>query len=124
VSAAFAARLAAGGVRVREYRIPRNGSVNCSVAPDDELLLSRLQAPLEGVSRVDAIARIGDAEERREDVPFDAVSGEVLYVPKVADVRAAPPHDVQVRLLAVEGAVERELGHYTLHHQPWREAAS
>jgi hypothetical protein len=119
VSSAFMARLVASGVRVREYRIPHNGSVHCSVAPDDDMLLSRLQAPLAGVSRVDAIARVGDVEERRDDVPFDPASGEVLYTPKVADVRLAPAHDVHVRLLAVEDGRERELGHYTLHHQPW-----
>ena len=120
VSGAFAARLIASGMRVREYRVPHNGSVNCSVAPDDEVLLSRFQAPLAGVSRVDAIVSVGDADgERREDVPFDAASGEVLYLPKVAHVRLAPAYDLHVRLLAVEGAVERELGHYTLHHQPW-----
>jgi hypothetical protein len=114
----------AGGVRVREYRIPHNGSVHCSVAPDDDMLLSRLQAPLAGVRRVDAISRVGDVEERRDDVPFDPASGEVLYTPKVADVRLAPAHDVHVRLLAVEDGSERELGHYTLHHQPWGRAGN
>jgi hypothetical protein len=34
-------------------------------------------------------------------------------------VRKAPAHDVHLRLVAVADGIERELGHYTLHHQPW-----
>lgn len=45
-------------MRIREYRLPPNGSVNCTVAPDDELLVTRLEAPLEGVERLDAVARL------------------------------------------------------------------
>jgi hypothetical protein len=119
VSAAFVAHLVERGVRVREYRVPRNGRVNCGVAPDDDLLVSRFQAPLEGVRRVDAVMRVGDVEHWRHDVPFDAACGEVLFAPKLADVRAQPMHDVHVRLLAVDDTGTREIGHYTLHHRPW-----
>ena len=52
----FVERLLASGVRVRQYRLPHNGSVHCTVAPDDQVLVSRLQAPLHDVQRLD-IAR-------------------------------------------------------------------
>jgi hypothetical protein len=119
----FVARLVAQGLRVREYRLPLNGSVNCTVSPDDELVVSRLAAPLEGVQRLDAVARflvVPEVVERFEDVPFDAHAGEVVYVPKIADMRGLPAHDVELTLTAVEpGGGGRELGRYRFHHRPW-----
>lgn len=46
----FIARLTSRGVRVRAYRLVANGGVDCTVAPDDELLVSHVQAPLAGSS--------------------------------------------------------------------------
>jgi len=120
LSAPFVERLKAAGRRVREYRVPLNGSVTCSVAPDDDLLVSRLAAPLHGVVRLDAVFMVSSTpghEQRLHDVPFDAASGEVLFAPKLAEVRRQPSHELVVRLLAVDAAGERELGHYTFHHQ-------
>lgn len=124
VGAEFIDRLAARGTRVREYRVPRNGSVECSVAPDDKLLVSRLQAPLAGVTRLDVVARssLTGSEQRRQDVPFDSASGEVVLAPKLADVRRLPAHRIEIRLIAVEPGGERLLGHYTLNHTPWSPA--
>lgn len=120
VTAAFIDRIKATGRQVREYRVPLGGSVLCGVAPDDDLLVSRLSAPLQGVSRVDAVfsrSLMPGQEQRLHDVPFDAASGEVLFAPRLAEVRTLPSHDMVVRLLAVDPAGERELGRYTFHHQ-------
>ena len=119
ITPAFADRLRARGVRTREYRVPRNGSVNCSVAPEDDLLLSRLEVPLEGVVRVDLVA-VYEGEHRLQDVPFDAASGEVVFVPPIAQVRALPAHRYVVRALAVGADGERVLGEYTFNHSPHR----
>jgi hypothetical protein len=118
----FAARLAAHGHRVCEYRLPCNGGVDCAVAPDDELLVSRLQAPLADNERLDAILEfsfVPGVRHRIEDVPFDAAAGEVIYLPKIAEVRRAPTHTHVVTLVAEQGGAERELGTYTLRHRPW-----
>jgi hypothetical protein len=118
----FVARLGARGLRVREYRVPWNGGVDCTVAPDDELLVSRLQAPLAGVERVDAILEFSFApgvRHRLEDVPFDAGVGEVVYLPRTAEVKAAPAHSHTVTLVAAQDGVERALGTYTFRHRPW-----
>ena len=123
LTAAFVERLKAAGRRVREYRVPHNGSVLCSVAPDDDLLVSRLAAPLHGVTRLDAVFALSFTpghEERLEDVPFDAVAGEVVFAPKLAEVLQLPTHDFMVRLIAVDEAGERPVGHYTFHHQAAR----
>jgi hypothetical protein len=118
LSTAFIARLVESGMRIREYLIPRNGSVNCSVTEQDELLVSRLVAPLEGVGRVDVAVRLSlkAGEEWAYDVPFDVTSGQVLVAPKISQVRKLPTHDVYIRLLAVDDSGSREIAHYTLHH--------
>jgi hypothetical protein len=109
-------------VRIREYRLPHNGSVNCTVAPEDELLVTRLEAPLQGVERLDALMRLSIApgvQHRLEDIPFDAAAGEVLYFSPLAKVRQLPAHTIDLTLLAVADGGARELGRYTFHHSPW-----
>jgi hypothetical protein len=121
VGAPFVQRLVDAGRRVREYRLPHNGSVNCSAAPDDDVLVARFQAPLADVRRVDAVLRLSfvEAEYRADDIPFDPVNGEIVMVPKLAVVRGLPAHVLTVRLLAHEAGRERPLGEYRLNHSPW-----
>jgi hypothetical protein len=122
VSAPFVQRLVEEGRRVREYRLPHNGSVNCCAAPDDEVLVARLHAPLGDVQRVDAVLRLSivDAEYRADDIPFDPATGEILMVPKIAIVRGLPAHVLTVRLVAHAAGRERPLGEYRLNHSPWQ----
>jgi hypothetical protein len=116
----FVGQLVAQGLRVREYRVPCNGSVNCSAAPQDKVLVGRLQVTLQGVQRLDLAADFdsgGDTVWLR-DVPFDAGSAEVVLLPALAAVRRMPAHVMRVRLVAVEDTGTRELGHYDFHHRP------
>ena len=118
----FLQRLAARGARIREYRLPHNGSVNCTVAPDDEVLASRVQVPLHGVERVDMVMELSIApgvQYRVDDIPFDTQAGEVLFLPSVAQVRRLPAHTMVLTLLAPEGSGSRELGRYEFRHKPW-----
>jgi hypothetical protein len=119
---AFVKRLAAQGLRLREYRAPHNGAVYCTVAPDDDLLITRLDAPLAGVERLDVeyLGGEGAVLERRRDVPFDAAAGEVVLTPRMERVRALPASTVRYRLLAVAPSGERLVGEYTFHHTPHR----
>lgn len=119
VSAGFVERLKAAGRQVHEYRVPHNGAVACSLAPGDDHLVSHLDAPLAGVTRVDAVLTFSFAPaqpERLRDLPFDATGGEVVLAQKMSFVRQLPTHDLLVQLLAVDGTAERELGRYTFHH--------
>jgi hypothetical protein len=117
----FVRRLAAQGLRLREYRVPHNGSVYCTVAPDDDLLISRLDAPLAGVERLDVELDGGEAHhvERLRDVPFDAGAGEVVIAQQMDRIRALPASISRVRLLAVEAGGERVVGEYMFNHTPW-----
>lgn len=114
----FLERLISRGVRVRQYRCPLNGSVACTVAPEDELLVGRLVVPLSGVVRLDVLSHrsCDDREHRICDIPFDARSNEIVVAPNLERMRRLPSHVHRVRLVAVEGETERLLGQYALHH--------
>lgn len=124
VSGEFVDRIVQRGLRVREYRVPCNGSVHCTVAPDDDVLISRLAAPLAGVARLDLLVQDeGDAAPTRlADIPFRAESGEVVLAPPIAHVRALPASTSRMQLIAVDAAGERVLGDYAFVHRPWNQA--
>ncbi len=113
-------RLRLEGLRVREYRVAPGGSVRCTVAPDDDVVVSRLSADLRGVVRVDLVSRIDEgAEHRLADLPFDATAGELAYAPPADLLRARPASVERLRLVAVGPESERVLGEYTFDHTPW-----
>jgi hypothetical protein len=121
VTDAFLARLAAQGLRLREYRVPCNGSVHCTVAPDDDMLVTRLEAPLAGVEQVDAVLLEFDEAglHRLRDVPFNSSTDEVVFTPRIENIRAKGASTARVQLLAVDHQSERLLGEYTFIHTPW-----
>ena len=106
------------GLRLREYRVDPGGSVNCTVGAADDAVVSRLQAHLEGVTRVDLVHSTGSSEVRLPDIPFEPAAGEVLYCPSAARLRKAPAHTAVVRLLAVDEVGEHPIGDYTFIHTP------
>lgn len=121
VSGAFLDQLAAAGVRLREYRVPLDGSVNCTVAPEDDLVIARMEAPLTGVERVDLVLfNFGpEGRERLRDVAFDSAAGEVVLAPRTDALRAASALTARVQVVAVARDGERVIGEYTFHHTPW-----
>ncbi len=111
------------GMRVREYRLAPGESVFCTIGADDDAVVGRMQVPLAGVARVDALQRLdlGDGHPqqlRMEDVPFDPNADEVLTLPSAAALRELPAHTLRVRLVAVDDSGERPLGEYTFVHTP------
>ncbi|MGE3840123.1 MAG: zf-HC2 domain-containing protein [Vicinamibacterales bacterium] len=119
VDDAFAARAAAGGLRVREYAPLLGGSVQCTVAADDDLLVSRLAADLSNASRVDiSFCDLRGIEyQRMEDIPFHDRAAAVVCQHSITWVKASPTASLMARLLAIdERGRERVLGEYTFHH--------
>lgn len=118
ITTAFAERLAKRGLRLRNYRVAAGGSVDCSVDPDDDLVLGRLQVPLQGVRRLDLLSHwsSGPPDQRAEDIPFDAAAAEVVVVPPLAHLRRMPAHVQRISLVAVDESGERVLGNYTFVH--------
>jgi hypothetical protein len=110
------------GLRIREYRVPAGGRVDCTLLADDDAVCGRMQVALAGVKRLDVRQRLevgGEVVEMHlEDVAFDPAAGEVLTFPSAAWLRKMPPNTLHVRLVAVEEAGERVLGEYTFAHTP------
>ena len=121
VTPAFVEALRRSGLRLRQYGVPCNGSVHCTVAPDDDLLITRLQAPLAGIERLDLVAiEPGDrAPQRLDDIPFSAAAGEVVLLPRVDRIRALGESTTTMRLVAVDPGGERVIGEYRFLHAPW-----
>ena len=120
VSASFIDAMKSAGLRVREYRLQPGGSVNCTIGAGDDAVVSRIMAPLAGVERLDIVrvGSAGDAESRVTDVPFDADSGEVVMIPSPRQLKAMSAFTLQLRLIAVHGSQERDIGRYTFNHSP------
>ena len=120
VSAPFVGAMQRAGLRLREYSVEPGGSVNCTIGPNDDAVVSRLRAPLAGVTRLDIVQMrgTGEPEVRLADVPFDAETGEVLVVPPAAWLRAMPAFTMRMRLIAVGETGEKPIGDYTFNHSP------
>ena len=117
--AAFIRRLKDAGLRVREYDLEPGGSVSCTIAADDDHVVSYLRAPLRDVRRLDLVLQ--DPTEgtvRVSDVSFDPAAGGVAFVPGVAYLRTLGHVQQRVRLVAVDGVHEREIADYTFNHSP------
>jgi putative zinc finger protein len=121
VSGALPKRLAEAGLRVREYHVTRNGSVHCTIAPDDDVVLAHLEAPLADVRQLDVLLFYpqGQGQERLEHVPFNASASAVVVVPGTDLLRALPASTMRMQLVAVEHGSDRLIGEYTFHHTPW-----
>jgi hypothetical protein len=118
VTGPFVARLKQAGLRVREYRVPPGGSVLCTIAPRDDLVIGRLSASLGGVNRLDVIAYhpVHGGPMRLEDVPFDVEAGEVLFTPGTTYLRTLDTATQRMELVAVSASDERVIGEYTFNH--------
>jgi hypothetical protein len=120
VSHDFLERLATQGLRLREYQVDPNGSVNCTVAPDDDLIVSRLRAPLADVTCLDLVVsdREGVELERLQDIQFNPAAGEVVYIPSIAFIRTLPATTICMHLLARDNERAIQIGEYPFLHTP------
>lgn len=123
VSAPFVEAMKRAGMRLREYRSDPGATVDCTIRADEDAVVSRIRAPLTGVTRLDMVNRVevggvAQGEVRVEDVPFDAASGELVFIPPPAALKKMPAHTMRVRLVAVQQAGERVIGDYRFAHTP------
>jgi len=118
VSSNFVHEMKQEGLRLREYRVAPGGSVNCTISAADDAVVSRLQASLQDVTRVDLVVMTEQGEGRLPDIPFEPAAGEVLFCPAAASLKKSPAHTERLRLLAVDEAGERPIADYTFIHTP------
>ena len=113
-------RLREHGVRVREYRVGPGGSVNCTIAPTDDLVVSHLAAPpLAGLNRLDLVVSTAGGVFRAADIPFDRTSGEIVVAQPTRRLRSLGHATEVAQLVAVDEGGERVLGQYTFNHSPF-----
>jgi len=115
----FLRRIKDAGFQVREYDLPAGGSVNCTITPDDDFVVSYLHAPLQGVKRLDVL--IDDAtsgKHRANDVAFDPAAGGLVTMTSTAYVKSLKVSQQRVQLVAVDGVEERVVADYTFNHTP------
>ncbi len=119
VSGRFIDRLREDGLNIREYRLEAGDSVACTVAPDDDLVVSYLQAPLAGVRQLDAVFDDHTGTHRATHIPFDAQANEVAFIAPTALLKTWGKARQRVRLLTVAQGAERVIAEYTFNHAPW-----
>lgn len=117
-SASVLERLQRDGVRMRAYRLTPGDTVPCTVAADDELVVTRLAADLAGVDEVDVSMTGGAIAIHLSGVPVERSRGEVVFASAGDDIRRLPKCVLHVRLTARTPAGPRVLGDYTLDHTP------
>jgi hypothetical protein len=121
LTAPFVERLKELGVRVREYCLQSGGSVNCTAAPEDDMIVAHLQAPLHNVQRLDLVMH--DSAEaapiRLSDIAFDPMSDEVVMLSNAVQLRQRSFATFRAQLVAVEPDREAVIGEYTFNHSPY-----
>jgi len=117
VSPSFLQTASRQGLRVREYRVPAGGRVDCTLTADDDLLVSYLEGDFRGVSRLDLVVQVEDGPEHRVfDLPISPSSPELIVAQAMPALRALPSATMRMRLLAREGEGDRLVGEYTFAH--------
>jgi len=122
LSPAFVRQMQNNGLRVREYRLQPGTSVACTIAPDDDLVVSHLHAEFADVERLDLVFEDPDsgAQLRMQDLAFDRTSDEIVLASNTRYLRELGTATRRVRLLAVRKGGDRELGTYTFNHSRYR----
>jgi hypothetical protein len=117
VSPSFLETASRQGLRVREYRVPAGGRVDCTVTADDDLLVSHLEGDFRGVSSLDLTVQVEDGPALRiSDLPVSPSSRELIVAQAMPALRAMPTSVMRMRLLAREGEGDRLVGEYTFAH--------
>jgi hypothetical protein len=119
VTPQFVERLRNLGLHLREYFVEPGASTYCTMSPQDDFVISRLRAPLEGVGQVDLVVDDGERQLRAARIPYSAAANEVTVIPPVAVLRNLKFATQRMRLYAVAPSSERLLGEYTFNHEPW-----
>jgi hypothetical protein len=114
-------KLKAEGLRVREYSLQPGGSVNCTIAPEDDLVVAHVHAAFAGVEQLDVVFEdIGTGQcYKYADVAFNPGDSEIVFAPKASELRAYGKVTQRLRLMSVRAAGESVIGEYTFHHSPY-----
>ena len=119
VSDQFVTHAGETGLRVRQYTASRGEIVQCTVSPDDDMLVARLAADLSGATRVDLswCDPRGVEQQRLKDIPVRREIGSVICQQSITWAKGSPSATMIARLVAIdEAGGQRLLGEYTFSH--------
>jgi len=116
------AHLERRGVRLRHYRFGANREVACTVAFDDDLVVSWIPVTTADDERVEAelTAPDGTVVARFDDLPVDRRHGEIITAEAAETLWPLPDLVLRLRLTAVGPAHRRDLGELVYHHTAMR----
>jgi len=119
VSGAFLERATAQGLHIRQYAPPADGSVECTVTAEDDLLIAHLATDMRGARRVDLCwcDDRGVEQERLSDIPVNPDAGSILYQESITFAKASPTKRLILRMVSVDDSgTERLLAAFTFNH--------
>lgn len=106
------------GVRMRHYRCPPNASVACTVAPDDDLVVSWIPVDVADDETLDGVLLAPDDRElfRFDDGAVDRGRGELIIAHAAEALLSLPDSALRLRLSATGPRGRRELGECLFNH--------
>jgi hypothetical protein len=117
-------RLERAGASIRRYELEPGGSVNCTIAPNDDMTVVTFRtAPAEnGPASVHAeISVVGTDQKRQENWPALLSEGRMTIALAGQALRALPRLDYVFFLRIGEGEGSHEVGPFTMRHHPWEQ---
>ena len=111
-------RLSRDGVRIRTFAIGPGETVPCGVWQDDDLVVARIRADLEGLDAVTLVTRLASGEEisRFADIRVKPGQREIIRATSAALLRRLPAVHVHMTLSSGAGPDQRTIGEYVLEH--------
>lgn len=116
ISRALLNRLQRDGVRIRQYTLHPGETVPCAAFPDDDVIVTAMNADLTGRRTVSLMVtgQGGMPLGALEDVPVSESSGGLLWVNPGALVRSMPSQQLRLTLRSGDGT--EVIAEYVLDH--------
>jgi hypothetical protein len=125
-SALTVAKAQSLGLKVRTYAIAPGGSVACTAAPEDDLLVTRLRIDVPNAQSLDLLSEtttLATGERHagtRRDVPIDHSTGEAIFLFSAREVRSFPRSLWKLHA-TIDDGTRKHTALYTMDHTPWEE---
>lgn len=110
--------LARRGVRMRQYHFPENREIACTVAHDDDLLVSWIPVDLADDEELAGVLLGPDDVElfRFHDAAVDRANQMLIMADPAEDILPLPDARLRLRLTATGPRGLREVGEYIFNH--------
>ncbi len=120
-------QLRAAGAKLRLYELREGQSVNCTIAPEEQMVVLCLKAPLRAGEPLTIATDVhyldaGGMSQLRQPALADPKTGEIWSILPGELVRAQPKARFSIRVVYGEGEGNRFSGTFTMNHSPWEQS--